>query len=378
MGAHDVRPEDLEYASPHVREITMRVRALQEQGLLVVATNSSGYYALPRFYALSGVRGDGWQSGVVEHKKVRGRLRAVEVSPEEDKDYRELFWVFEPHDGEAPTLPDEWPVPRQPIEPATVTFDVVKGRAVIRGDLSGDSMVLSGIRPAPAWRVFHYIVSEMRDGLRPDRRSERFVGNHLVPWKLVIHVPDNPLWYPLDSVPYLRNEQVGVPLTGFAVRRLSYSQALLVYAGVVGHRTALESIRASVSSRGKQLSIGARSLVLGEYRWIQTEVPDTGLHHGALILRDALESQGKDVAYILVFDGDDIRPQDMLVRVLNKATPLPFLPEWADVLWDVALEKDWVEKLVHGGEVTAAYAVDLLQPWGELLSELVSSGRIHI
>lgn len=81
-------------------EVTMRVRALQGQGVLVVATEAYDYYALPRPYALPGVRGSGY---AVEHRGVRGRLRAVEVAAE---GRRERFWVLEPQDGEKRTPAD--------------------------------------------------------------------------------------------------------------------------------------------------------------------------------------------------------------------------------------------------------------------------------
>ncbi len=378
----EVRPEDLQYENPRLREMTIRVRSLQEQGALIVATQSYDYYALPQFYALSGVRGDRWQGGVVEHRDVQGRLRAVEVSAE---GRQEWFWVFQPRDGENLTLadlPEDWPIPRRPIEPATITFDVVKGRAVVRGEISGETLTLSGIQPGTARQVFDHITYQMGEALRSGRRSDQFVGNHLVPWKLVIHVSDNPLWYPLNHVPALRNDQVSVALTGFAARRLDYNSAVLVYAGVVGHKTALESIRAGVQGRNrKRLRISRYNKTLdvkGEYRWVQSEIPDTGLHHGALVLRDALEPQGRDVAYILIFEGDDLRPQDMLVRVLDKATPFPFLPGWADALWEGALENGWIEELDHGGEVVAAYAVQLTRPWDALLTELATARRIRI
>ena len=378
----EVRPENLQYENPRVREMTLRVRALQEQGALVVATQSYDYYALPPFYALSGVRGDRWQGGVVEHRDVQGRLRAVEVSAERRQEW---FWVFQPQDGETLTLadlPEDWPIPRRPIEPAVVTFDVVKGRAVVQGEISGETLLLTDIQPGTARQVFDHIAVHLSNGLRSDRRTDQFVGNHLVPWKAVVQVPDNPLWYPLNHVPSLSNDQVSVVLTGFAARRLGYAEAVLVYAGVVGHKTALESIRASVQGRNrKRLRVSRYNRVLdvkGEYRWVQSEIPESGLHHGALILRDALEPQGQDVAYILVFEGDDVRPQDLFIRVLDRATPLPFLPEWADTLWRGSLENGWVEELDYGGDVVAAYAVYLTKPWDRLLKILVMEGAISL
>ncbi len=378
----DVRPEDLEHARPPVREITMRVRALQEQGALIVATQYHDYYALPQFYALSGVRGDRWQGGVVERKDIQGRLRAVEVTAEGQ---RGVFWVFQPRDGENLTLadlPEDWPIPRRPIEPAVVTFDVVRQRAVVQGEISGDMLLLNDLPPGTARQVFDHITHQMADGLRSDRRTDQFVGNHLVPWKVIVQVPDNPPWYPLAPVPYLRNDQVSITLTGFAARQLSYTEAVLVYAGVVGHKTALESIRASVQGRTRRrLSISRynrRLDVTGEYLWAQTDIPEEGLHHGALLLRDALDPRGKDVGYILIYEGEDTRPQDMLISVLDVATTLPFLPEWADVLWVEALDRGWVEELDYGGDVVAAYAVHLTKPWDKLLSMLVAAGRLTV
>jgi len=82
----------------------------------------------------------------------------------------------------------------------------------------------------------------------------------------------------------------------------------LIYLGMVGHKTVLESIRATIQARQRRkLFLHGRPVYPLAIRYSQTwqHLPDYGAYHATLLADPVLPGKwqhGEDVAYILVFE----------------------------------------------------------------------------
>jgi hypothetical protein len=161
---------------------------------------------------------------------------------------------------------------------------------------------------------------------------------------------------------------------------------------MVGHKTVLESIRATVQARQrKKLFLQGRPVYALSSHYCQTwqHLPDYGAYHAALIADPALPGKwqpGEEVAYILVFEGDlsDIEnPEEhgcqMLLSRLSEALPIPVLQEWAKTLWEAGTNQDLITELTAGGESPVGFCIQLADTnWVELISRLYKEGNIRI
>ena len=91
---------------------------------------------------------------------------------------------------------------------------------------------------------------------------------------------------------------------------------------MVGHKTVLESIRATVQARQrKKLFLQGRPVYPLATHYCQTwqHLPEYGAYHAALIADPALPGKwqaGEEVIYLLVFEGDPLDPGSLLREVL--------------------------------------------------------------
>jgi hypothetical protein len=93
------------------------------------------------------------------------------------------------------------------------------------------------------------------------------------------------LW--ADGVPQIRTEHGSAYVTGYAHDEAGN----LVYLGMVGHKTVLESIRATIQARQfKKLFLQGRPVypLTPHYRQTGQHLPDYGAYHAALIADPAL------------------------------------------------------------------------------------------
>jgi hypothetical protein len=229
-----------------------------------------------------------------------------------------------------------------------------------------------------------------------------------------------------DTVVHVSNDQVSVVATGAAV-----DGSGIVYLGVAGHQTAVKSVWATLSKKGngrrrdRYLRTGwygtgyAGPLADGGGGYVQrwTPLPQTNLHHLAILHRLALDEVGEGrYTYLLAWNAegaalqrtgyhyhehdplnrrrdelaaDILRPrsgqalpdlQARLVSRLDHDLGVPVLEEWAGFLWDAASEgiegKKGLRVVTARGDCIAAYRVDLDWPWQETISRGLAGGRI--
>ena len=159
-----------------------------------------------------------------------------------------------------------------------------------------------------------------------------------------------------EAVPKLRNGQALAHATGYAYDR----DDTLVYAGLVGSKTGLESLRATLMAN-KAVTMaqdceGDLSLAtIDRYEHVRQALPLYTSHHAAFISRLALPGKwepGDQVAYALVFRGT-ANPLADLKRLfterVKEALEISVLDDWADLLWEAALKNRYVEMLNIGG-----------------------------
>jgi len=191
-----------------------------------------------------------------------------------------------------------------------------------------------------------------------------------------------------EGVPQIRNEHGLAYVTGYAHDEAGN----LIYLGMVGHKTVLESIRATVQTRQhKKLLLQGRPVYPLATHYSQTwqHLPDYGAYHATLIADPALPGKwqpGEDVVYILVFEGgltEEEIPEEhacqMLPSRLSEALPIPVLVEWAKTIWKAGFEKGLITALTTSGDSLGCFSVQLTQSvWAELISRLLKEEKVKI
>jgi hypothetical protein len=160
---------------------------------------------------------------------------------------------------------------------------------------------------------------------------------------------------------------------------------------MVGHKTVLESIRATIQARQrKKLFLQGRPVDPLPTHYSQTwqHLPDYGAYHATLIADPALPGKwqsGEEMVYLLVFDGEDDgqtpegRAQGMLTARLSEALPIPVLDDWDRLLWESARSDDLVVVLQTCGDCQDGYLVQLTETkWKEVVIRLLKGRKIQI
>jgi hypothetical protein len=187
--------------------------------------------------------------------------------------------------------------------------------------------------------------------------------------------------YEGGAVPQISNAHVTVPVTGYAMSA-EVSTRRLVYIGLAGHKTAFESIWASLVSNGRSRPtlLGAFVEPDGPIKLLTQPMPEFGVTHATLTCHTAIPGKwqpGDTSAYALVFAGE----ADELGAALRRATftrlqevlAFPILDDWETVIWERALEAGYVERLTTGGDCLAGVQILLAKPWGELVNGLLEA-----
>jgi hypothetical protein len=209
----------------------------------------------------------------------------------------------------------------------------------------------------------------------------------LVAWRLEwISGEVDRLWP--EGVPQIRNEYGSAYVTGYVPDEAGN----LVYLGIVGHKTVLDSIRATVQARQrKKLFMQGRAVYPLATHCCQTwqHLPDYGSYHATLIADAALPGKwqsGEKVAYILVFEGDLANGENleehacqMLPSLLSEALSMPIHNEWADALWNQGMEKELISTLERCGDCLFCCCVHLFETkWAEIVVALLKEGVLKI
>jgi hypothetical protein len=161
---------------------------------------------------------------------------------------------------------------------------------------------------------------------------------------------------------------------------------------MVGHKTVLESIRATVQARQRRkLFLQGRPVYPLSTHYSQTwqHLPDYGAYHATLIADPALPGKwqaGNEVVYLLVFEGEltdgsppETQASSMLASRLSETLPIPILDRWAITLWEAGMESDLIDEVVACGDCRSGYLVHVNESgWKEVIKTLVEQGEISI
>jgi hypothetical protein len=161
---------------------------------------------------------------------------------------------------------------------------------------------------------------------------------------------------------------------------------------MLGHKTVLESIRATVQARQrKKLFLQGRPVYALSSHYCQTwqHLPDYGAYHAAMIADLALLGKwqpGEEVIYLLGFEGellDGSTPETQARRVLtsrlSEALPIPILDEWHESLWEAGSKGNLILGLETGGDCQEGYQVQLTETkWKEVITRLLKERKIRV
>jgi hypothetical protein len=155
---------------------------------------------------------------------------------------------------------------------------------------------------------------------------------------------------------------------------------------MVGHKTVLESIRATIQTRQRRkLFLQGQPVYPLATHYCQTwqHLLDYGAYHATLIADPALPGKwqpGEEVVYLLVFEGEDdgeAQAQHMLAVRLAETLPIPILDEWNTSLWEVARKKELVVRMETCGDCQEGYIVQLSEnAWKEVVIGLIRANKI--
>jgi len=245
---------------------------------------------------------------------------------------------------------------------------------------AGDSLItFSSVNPAVA---SYTLLRDINEAL-----VERNAG--VLAWRLTGKVgnPQIQHLYEDGRIPMARNEHAQATVTGFATTSDRWN-ASLVYIGLVAHKTALESLYATLLQR-KALSLDGTSVLPdGHFRMETVPLPDFGLYHAGLICDGALPGQWSsqdESAYALVFkhpEGDKVNIEARLERTvtarLKEVLPHPLKDEWAHDLFTQGLEKGLLERLRTGGDCLAGICIHLEKDWTGIMNCLLEQSILIV
>lgn len=245
---------------------------------------------------------------------------------------------------------------------------------IIHGD---DEITFTNIMP---WEDFNEVVTEINKEL-----MRKNIGIYC--WKMIAlpkheNRNDNSL-FPTGFA-RISNSHISMLITGYAYEKY----CSLVYCSVIGHKTEVNSIHASLIIKNPlYISTGRKndhSYPDGKYEMISEYLKDISSQHSAFINTMALPGKwdpSDTYVFALVFNGEDnvdIALQNMFLSRLNEALDFPLLDEWAAPLFDRALDNGYIHRLETGGDCLAGVKINLSKDWKLLLREALEENAIQI
>jgi len=353
------------FENTYFRDRAIKVANRQRQGHILVSgakpDNGQGL-PLPYIHDVPGLRRGSYP---YDYECEWGRFKY---------EYELSAYLFTPHNGQAPPGWERYDL-QTPIQPVTAIIDRARRLATVK---TKDREIV--LRDVPAGESPYNLLQQINAALA--QSCQPFVA-----WRLE-WVRGEVDWLWPEGVPQIRNEHGSAYVTGYAHDEAGN----LIYLGMVGHKTVLESIRATVQSRQrKKLFLQGRLVYPLPTHYCQTwqHLPDYGAYHATLIADPALPGKwqaGEEVAYTLVFDGDLVdgdNPEkhtcQMLPLRLSEALSIPFLQEWAEALWEAGIEQELIGKLATSGDCSSGHWVRVSESgWKEVITALVEQGEISI
>ena len=182
-------------------------------------------------------------------------------------------YLFTPHNGQVPPGWERYDL-QAPIQPVTAVIDRARRLATVK---TPDREIV--LRDVPVGESPYNLLQQVNAALA--QSCQPFVA-----WRLEwVSGEVDRLWP--EGVPQIRNEHGSAYVTGYAHDEAGN----LIYLGMVGHKTVLESIRATIQARQrKKLFLQGRPVYPLATHYCQTwqHLPDYGAYHATLIADPAL------------------------------------------------------------------------------------------
>jgi hypothetical protein len=353
------------FENTYFRARALKAAARQKQGHILVSDskpdNGQGL-PLPYIHDVPGLRRGSYP---YDYECEWGRFKY---------EYELGAYLFTPHNGQVPPGWERYDL-HIPIQPVTAVIDRARRLATVK---TPDQEIV--LRDVPVGESPYKLLQQVNTALAQSCQP-------FVVWRLEwVSGEVDRLWP--EGVPQIRNEHGSAYVTGYA-----HDDAFnLVYLGMVGHKTMLESIRATVQARQRRkLFLQGRPVYPLATHYSQTwqHLPDSGAYHAALIADPALPGKwqaGEEVIYLLVFEGElldgsspEIQARQMLASRLSETLPIPIRDEWNGSLWEVVQRESLIVGLVTGGDCQQGYLVQLTVPkWKEVIVRLLTEQKIRI
>ena len=353
------------FENAYFRERALKVASRQKQGHILVSgsqpDNSQGL-PLPYIQDVPGLKRGSYP---YDYECEWGHFKY---------EYELSAYLFTPHNGAVPPDWERYDL-HTPIQPVAAVIDRARRLATVK---TLDREIV--LRDVPIGESPYNLLQQVNTALT--QSCQPFVA-----WRLEwVSGEVDRLWP--DGVPQIRNEHGSAYVTGYAHDEAGN----LIYLGMVGHKTVLESIRATIQARQrKKLFLQGRPVYPLATHYCQTwqHLPDYGAHHATLIADPALPGKwqpGKDEVYLLVFEGElldgstsEIKVRYKLTSRLSETLPFPILDEWREFLWEVAQMENLIVGLETGGDCQSGHQVKLTETvWKEVLTGLLKERKIQI
>ncbi|GAP10012.1 hypothetical protein BECAL_01166 [Bellilinea caldifistulae] len=353
------------FENTYFRERAIKAANRQKQGHILVSgskpDNGQGL-PLPYIHDVPGLRRGSYP---YDYECEWGRFKY---------EYELSAYLFTPHNSQVPPGWEHYDL-LTPIQSVTAMIDRARRLATIK---TPDHEIV--LRDVPVGDSPYNLLQQVNAALA--QSCQPFVA-----WRLEwVSGEVDQLW--LEGVPQVRNEHCSAYVTGYAHDEAGN----LVYLGMVGHKTVLESIRATVQARQrKRLFLQGRPVYPLPTHYCQTwqHLPDYGVYHATLIADPALPGKwqpGEEVIYLLVFEGelpDGSLPETQARRVLasrlSETLPIPILDEWHESLWEARQRENLIVGLETGGDCQEGYLVQLTETiWKEVITRLLMERKIRI
>jgi hypothetical protein len=260
----------------------------------------------------------------------------------------------------------------RPLSLAEATVKVANRQATIR--VNDTEITFTGV---PVWEPAYNLLKEINSELA---RANAGVIVWKITWDEQGADSLNRLFQ--GAAPRLRNGQALVHLTGFAYDE----DHTLVYAGAVGYKTSLESIRATLmTSKPLTLVHDQQDIYLSSldrYEQVWQALPEYTCHHTAYVARQALPGKWDPedpYGYLLVFQSIEGPRQEMLrlfSERLKEALENPILDDWSVVLWKAAKDQGYIRDLVTAGDCLKGFRLHLKADWHGLITEMLKEEKI--
>lgn len=260
----------------------------------------------------------------------------------------------------------------RPLALGEATVRVADRQAIIR--VNDTEITFTGV---PVWEPAYNLLKEINSELA---RANAGVIIWKINWDEKGAGEERLLFQ--GAAPRLRNGQALVHLTGFAYDE----DHTLVYAGAVGYKTSLDSIRATLLT-SKQLTLNHDQQdiylsSLDRYEQVWQAMPEYTSHHVAYIGRQALPGKWDpedQFAYLLVFE-TTAQPKQEMLRLfserLKEALEIPVLDDWSVAVWKAAKDQGYIRDLVTAGDCLKGFRLHLKADWQGLITALLKEEMI--